>query len=74
MTKLSQLIGEIVEKTSAEIESLEKARLLNVNDSPNISTDLGVALQKTAELLKRAADSDITYSDVTEFINRVRNV
>lgn len=69
MKKLASIIDEVVEasKTKIASNSLSKDKA-----SPNISTDIGLALMKVAEVVKESA-ADISYSDLNEFMERIKN-
>ncbi len=74
MKKLASFIDEIVATSAREQEKLAEERLFASNTPPTISTDVGVALMKTAALLKAAADEEtITADDLTKFMEKATN-
>ena len=72
MKNFAELVSEIIKSASAET-SADSNSLSIDNSSPTISTDLGVALLKTASALKEAA-VEVSYEDLQSFIERNRNV
>lgn len=71
MTKLASVIEQIV-AASEEPTKLAAHSLSQENASPSISTELSVALVKTAEALK-AAHTDISHADLKKFLERLKN-
>ncbi len=70
MVKLSSIIGEIEQQVQAQKKTASD--LSEKKTLPTISTVLGMALFKTAEILKTSSDS-ISYQDLKSFIQRITN-
>lgn len=71
MNKLASVIQSIV-AVSEEPTKLAAHSLSTENASPSISTELSVALVKTAEALK-TAKADISHDDLKKFLERLKN-
>ena len=71
MRNLASVISHIQE--IATTEKLAADRLFESDSTPTISTDIGLALAHTAQLLKTAAAADITNEDLSNFMETLKN-
>lgn len=76
MLKLASIIDTVVAETAtasvANATKLAGAGLSPPNTSPSISTELSVALVKTAASLRGSA-AEISHEDLKHFMERLRN-
>ena len=72
MVKLSSAIDTIVGIVAEETAKLAAHSLSPVVQEPSISSELGVALLKTAELLKNTTD-EVSHEDLKHFIESLRH-
>lgn len=72
MKKLASVIDEIVATAANAQKTAADASLSVTNASPTIVSDLGLALSKTAAAL-REAEPEVSYEDLRNFIQKVRN-
>ena len=66
-TKLAAVIDSLYNEISASLNTNENSELSVVNTVPNISSNIGVTLQKIAMAI-RNAKPEVTYTDIEEAI------